>query len=347
MTDAPTAAAGFDRAARLARLSPRQRAVFAAAEGYFRACAPKTYRVHRDFCRKMGYPPFFAYPASSNEKLLWRKILDHDPRFVRLSDKLDARAWAREHGVTAPAPEVLWVGTDPADMPDALLTDDVVIKTNHAWRQLHFVRDGLGDRAALDAKLRGWLAYDHSTHLSQWAYRHVPRRLFLERVVGRPGQPLEDLKFHMFAGRPLRVTRLRRAPGVSEGQVYEPDADGALTLTGGKPTAVAGRADLPPLKRLDEMAEIARALASAFDYIRIDFLVDDDLFWLGEITVYPNAGLNAHNGADPGSPLSRDWDLRRSWFMRQAILPKPLDAYRRTLRAVLDAEDENAPRAGR
>jgi hypothetical protein len=327
---------GRGRRARLSRLGQRQRVVFETAESWFRLRAPVLYRLHRSRCLGDGFAPFFAYPASANEKYLWRKLLDHDPRFVAVSDKLAARRWLAEQGIAAPMPEVLWVGTDPATMPADLLRDDVVIKTNHAYGHLHYVRDGIADRAALDAKIRGWLAYDHSRHRGQWAYRDIPRRVFLERVVGAPGQPLEDFKFHTCGDRVLRMARIYRARGISEGQMFFPDAAGDLRLSPRKPSVCDRYSDRSCPASFGAMTALARRIGAMFDHIRVDFLVSGDRFWLGELTVYNLSGFNAQGGADPDDPHSIAWDIRNTWFMREARLGPFWRLYRRHLREALD-----------
>jgi hypothetical protein len=42
----------------------------------------------RRYVQITGTLPLFAVPETYNQKYLWRKFVDHDPRFVTLSDKL-------------------------------------------------------------------------------------------------------------------------------------------------------------------------------------------------------------------------------------------------------------------
>ena len=48
-------------------------------------------RIIFQFRRKMGYWPDVSTPARYNEKLLWRKLFDHNPRFTRLSNRAAAQ----------------------------------------------------------------------------------------------------------------------------------------------------------------------------------------------------------------------------------------------------------------
>lgn len=47
------------------------------------------------FARKMGYFPNPAAPVRYNECMLWRRLIDHNPLFVTLSDKLAAKDYIR------------------------------------------------------------------------------------------------------------------------------------------------------------------------------------------------------------------------------------------------------------
>ena len=53
---------------------------------------------------KLGYLPNPAAPKTYHEMLLWRKIVDRNPLFVTLTDKLAAKAHIRS-GLPAPAPQ--------------------------------------------------------------------------------------------------------------------------------------------------------------------------------------------------------------------------------------------------
>jgi len=45
-----------------------------------------------------------------NEKFLWRKLFDHDPRFVVLSDKLACKEWVTERAPELAVAKVHWLG---------------------------------------------------------------------------------------------------------------------------------------------------------------------------------------------------------------------------------------------
>ena len=102
-----------------------------------RSCWPRTVR----FVLKLGYLPNLAAPKTYHEMLLWRKIVDRNPLFVTLTDKLAAKAHIRSACPDLALPRTLWSGRDPADIPLELLAGDVIVKTNHGCAMNIFVAD--------------------------------------------------------------------------------------------------------------------------------------------------------------------------------------------------------------
>ena len=94
------------------------------------------------FIRRTGFLPNMFCPQTVNDKFLWRKLFDHDPRFVILSDKLACKEW-----VEARVPErlkmasVRWVGDSAESIPRGLLKGAALMKANHGSETNLFLRD--------------------------------------------------------------------------------------------------------------------------------------------------------------------------------------------------------------
>ena len=93
------------------------------------------------FVMKLGYLPNPATPVRYHELLLWRKIVDRNPLFVTLTDKLAAKAHIRDACPEIAVPQTLWSGRNPADIPLDLLAGNVIVKTNHGCAMNIFVAD--------------------------------------------------------------------------------------------------------------------------------------------------------------------------------------------------------------
>src|SRR5262245_41947594 len=81
-----------------------------------------------DFVRKLGYWPDPAWPRRYLDKMLWRKIVDRNPQFVALCDKLAAKRIAAMRAPDLPVPRVLWSGSDPQMLPPDVVAGDAAVK---------------------------------------------------------------------------------------------------------------------------------------------------------------------------------------------------------------------------
>jgi hypothetical protein len=105
----------------------------------------------------------------------------------------------------------------------------------------------------------------------------------------------------------------RRPPG--HGARWERDETGRFQRST-TATTVSDHVDDSPLPEfIDELLAVASRIGSHFDHMRVDFLSDGTRFYLGELTVYHNAGTVFGQGHLDDAPASRSWDLRNSWCM--------------------------------
>ncbi len=306
-------------------------------------------RVMLQFRRRAGYWPDAARPRRAGEKMLWRKLFDHDPRFVTFTDKLATRALQARLCPDLPAATLLWQGTDAAAIPAAVLNRPIVIKASH----------GCGHSLALPAgrsrplrrrqakRLNGWLRQTYGRHQAEWAYRHAGRRLFAEALIETaPGEALLDLSVHVVDGQPLFVEAiLGNKTGCQRKGYFHPDGRRWPEIEPRR-REPARRPALPADFRLPgclaEALRHAATLAAGVDYLRVDFLVARGRLHGGEIAVYPGSGLARLSEFQAyDALLASRWDLSRTWF-----LATPQRGWRRLYAAAL-ARDLAAGEAGR
>ena len=282
-------------------------------------------------------------PVTANEKYVWRKIFDHDPRFVTCSDKLATKDWVRSLGIDVDIPETRWEGTDPAAIPAPVLQGDVVIKSAHGNGTNVYVTDGVADGVDLIEGARAALEQDHGRRWNEWAYALVPRRLFVEERVF-PDRSFTDLKVYTYGEVIEQLVPIYNTPGAPRSAaVWAATEDGAFELSD-IPAAVSDLIDDRPLPaNLPRILAISRGIGRHFDHVRIDFMTDGTALYIGELTIY-NLGGRAHfTGSRVDTPLNRSWDLRRSWFL---TLPQPgwRGCYAAALRRALDRQARRRPR---
>jgi hypothetical protein len=272
------------------------------------------------FVRRLGYLPNPAAPETYHERMLWRKIVDHNRLFVTLTDKLAAKAHIQKVCPDLKLPATLWSGRDPADIPPALFDGDVVIKVNHGCAMNIFVSGGSPDRAAILHQTKRWLRKPFGRRDGEWAYWPIkPTVLIEEKLSLSGGRIATDIKVHVCGGVVCHVW------------VEDQQADrsvlfdrNANPLPGRDPDYPREDQALPVNKRLvdfvREAIAIAPRLAADLDYIRIDFLVTDEQLFASEIVVYTAAGYATWTNPDIAREIERHWHIEKSDYMRRSHL---------------------------
>ncbi|RWE30579.1 MAG: hypothetical protein EOS78_27705 [Mesorhizobium sp.] len=269
------------------------------------------------FVMKLGYLPNPAAPVRYNELLLWRKILDRNPLFVTLTDKLAAKAHIRDACPEIAMPETLWSGRDPADIPSGLLTGDVVVKANHGCAMNMFVSNGEPDHAAIVRKAKHWLNKRYGRRNGEWAYWPVVPAVFVEERLALSGGTIAtDIKVHLCSGVISHVWVEDKH--AKRSLLFDREAN---PLPGRDPDYPGEDQALPVNARLiayvRQAISIAPGIAGDLDYIRIDFLVTDDRLYAGEVTVYSAAGYGTWTNPAITAEIERLWRLDQSAFLRR------------------------------
>lgn len=288
--------------------------IFIALDLFLAARYPREFKtLWQRTIRQGGRTISIAAPRCTNTKYVWRKLIDHDPRFTTLSDKLAVKAYVPALGINADVPKVLWTG-EPKTFPEDFYTSDVVIKSNHGWNTNIFpARDALS-RDAVDKGLKKAFNQRHGRRTNEWAYYNIQPRLFAEELLN-DGTALIDLKIYVYGKTALRIVPIRTfEDGRRIASLWL--WDGTKFARSETPSAVSPDVvDTHPLPETTQAAlQIAQDIGQYFDHLRIDFLSTEQDLFLGEVTVYNLAGMET-GGHATDTPSNKHWDLRRSWFL--------------------------------
>ncbi|MDX8461780.1 ATP-grasp fold amidoligase family protein [Mesorhizobium humile] len=269
------------------------------------------------FAMRLGYLPNPAAPTRYNELMLWRKIVDHNPLFVTLTDKLAAKAHIRAACPELPVPETLWSGSNPEDIPAALLAGQVVVKTNHGCEMNLFVSDGQPGRAEIVRKTRRWLTKRFGRRSGEWAYWPIAPVVLVEERLKLSGRTIAtDIKVHVCSG---DISHVWAEDKLAE-RSHLFDGDGR-PLPGRDPDYPREDQFLPVGPALLDLVRQAIALAphiaGDLDHARIDFLVTDKGLYAGEICIYSAAGYGTWTNPAIAEQLARLWRLEDSAYLRR------------------------------
>ena len=273
----------------------------------------------RHYRRRVGDWPNIAEPKSFHEKMLWRKIFDHDPRFITFCDKLECKDWFTTRCPDLPVAPLLWSGDNPEDIPSELLDRPVVIKASHGCDFNYWVEPGSVDRTVLEQTLRKWLTARHGRSHGEWAYSRVPPCLLVEERLGASsGEPMLDFTSWSFGGKIVifRVVMNEKLPG-ERTSIFDGEGN-KLNVRRLKP----GGEDKPPLPEdftfpvpPSILASYVERLAGDCDFMRVDFMWADGRLNACEMTTYPGSGYGRFAEPWVTDTFARLWDLRRSWFL--------------------------------
>jgi hypothetical protein len=272
------------------------------------------------FVRRVGYVPCVAVPRRYHEKILWRKIFDHNPLFNVFCNKLAAKAFIRERLPELPVPETLWVGDSLADAPAGLMGPDVVIKTNHGSSFNYFPAKGALCRGEINDLFAGWMGRNFGSSLHEWGYFDVRRKILIERLVPvKDDEFLLDISVDCANGCAIYayVAINQKTP---DAKVDNFAVDGTrIDIFGaymGDECRLPDGLELAP--HFAKAVDFAARLSEGIDYARFDFLASHAGLYAGEITVYPSGGISraAPDGQVGGDTMANArWNILESWFL--------------------------------
>ena len=268
------------------------------------------------FIRRTGAYPNMFCPRTVNDKFLWRKLFDHDPRFVILSDKLACKDWVAARVPALNIAPVRWIGTSAASIPPELLGKAVLLKANHGSETNLFLSENTFSEKKIDATIHDWLTYDHGKDHREWAYAHVERKAFIEDEIKPETGELEEVKVFTHGRDVVRLHHIGDRFGDKWANAWDISADGELFISPEPASIAPAKEDMALPNSIHDAIQIAKVLGADFDQMRVDFIFDGKAWWLGELTVYNEAGyVYLPSANDPDSRLSRAWDIRPSFFL--------------------------------
>ena len=249
------------------------------------------------FFSRAGYWPNFKNPTTLNEKIWWIKKHYRDPRMTTCADKLAVREYANAKCPSLRFPEVLFVTDDPAQIPFQELPEQCVIKSNHASGHLIFYDRRGSNRADIIRACKRWLSRPYGESTSEWAYQHIPRRIFGEqRLYDTTNSALSDYKVFVFNGSAKLIqVDLDRYSNHTR-RLYDRDWNDIPVQYNYR----MGRG-VPRPPNFSELCRFAECLADEFPFVRVDFYLIGTEIFLGEMTFYPGGGT------EPFCPLKFDW----------------------------------------
>lgn len=255
------------------------------------SCLPEKIKLNILYLRRFNKLISFSNPITFNEKIQARKVLDHNPLFTIAADKIASKDWVKNISPDIYIPTNLWIGSDPSDIESidfSLLPRDYVFKANHTSQTIEIIRNNNHLSIKKMKKLASkWLKHDQSSSLGEWAYKDIPRRVFIEEFLDFEGGAPDDFKFFVFNGHvefiQLDSDRFIDHKRNMFNRDWE-DLDFEYSHQMRIPSP-------PKPIFLDEMIRISELIGQHFDFVRVDLYFYNNKVTFGELTIYPGAGF--------------------------------------------------------
>lgn len=237
-------------------------------------------------------------PRTLADKMFFCLTHERNPLRPMFADKLAVRNHVAACGYGSTLPRVHGVFEKFYAIDFSALPARYVIKATHGSGFVRLVTpESPITPAALKKECEYWLSHDYYYFRREWYYRDLPRRLLIEEFIGEGTAPI-DYKFFVANGRVLCIQVEEDRFGDWRRTFYSSDWQ-RLPFQHRRRTATQ---DIKRPAPLAAMLQAAIDLSAGVQFARVDFYVDGDKFYFGEITNCPGAG---------GAPISPiEWSER-------------------------------------
>ncbi|MEC5319394.1 ATP-grasp fold amidoligase family protein [Brenneria populi subsp. brevivirga] len=260
--------------------------------------------------KKFGCFPNLSNPQTFNEKILKRKRTEcfDNKLYTNLADKYKVRNYVSTLIGSRYLIPLIDVYSDASSLKNNIFKiNKSVIKPNHGSGMVIFMEDYPTYEKACQTlrEVNKWMRIDFSKVACEYHYRHIKRKIIIEKMIGDINNPPTDYKFHIFKKRDSIFFVL---------QIIE-------RKYGKKPifTTYINNFDAPCkgfYSISKENIEIARkaldesvSLMNILEYARMDWLVHNNELYFSEITLTPAAGYVTGLGKELDLLMGQQWDL--------------------------------------
>lgn len=240
---------------------------------------------------KQGYRLNLKNPKTYNEKIQWIKLYDKNPLMPKCVDKYTVREYVKSKGLENILNDLLWEGFEPEDIPFEELPNKFVIKVTHG-STFNII---CTDKSKLDVKesilkLKKWLNEKFLPCYGEWFYGIEKPRIIIEKFI-ESEEGLKDYKVFCFNGKPEYVavySDRQKNNGVPCQEIYDTDWNLIKEHTNHYelPESFTGKP-----KYFDNLLKYAEILSKDFKHARVDFFIEKDKIYFGEITFTSSAGF--------------------------------------------------------
>ena len=231
-------------------------------------------------------------PRTFNEKIHWLNLSGYLEKYTSLVDKYAVREYVSSRIGSQYLNELYGVYNNEAEIDFGVLPHKFILKATHGSNWNIFCEDkNKLDLEATRRQLGEWLKTNYYTKYRETPYKNIPPKIICERLLEGENQDyVTYYKFLSFNGRVqfIRVVYNWFAEGTDYSAGIYHYKDWGICPFRDNPFSTE---ILEKPKNLEEMKEIAEALADRIPFVRVDLFNVNTTILFGEMTFTPNAGF--------------------------------------------------------
>ena len=249
------------------------------------------------FYNNMGYQLDLKKPKTFNEKLQFLKLYDRNPLYTDLVDKIKVKEYISDKIGGKYNIKILKVFNSLKEIDFSCLPEKFVIKCNHNSQGGLFI---CKDKTNLNEKnvfcnLKSSFRKNYFYLGREWPYKNVKRKIFAEELIeDESGHSLVDYKFFCFNGKvdSVMVCVGRYEKGGTK--FYFLDKNWEIKRYNKSSLDLKEPINIPKPTNIDEMIDICEKLSKNMPFVRIDLYNVKGKIYFGELTFYPESGVDSN-----------------------------------------------------
>jgi len=252
----------------------------------------------------MDYPLNLDNPTTFSEKLQWLKLHDHNPDYIKMVDKVEAKKYVASIIGEEFIIPTIGVYNTVEEINFDELPNQFVLKCTHDSNGMVICKDKKTfdiDRAK--EKLKKGLGQSYYCLNREWPYKNVKPRIIAEQFMSEDEQKaeLKDYKWFCFNGEPeyLFIATDRFTNGEQTKFDFYDSSFNHLPIINGHPNASV---EIKKPESFEHMKEIAARLSQNIPHVRVDLYDIKGKIYFGELTFYHWSGFM------PFDP--HEWDVK-------------------------------------
>lgn len=272
-------------------LNKETRFDFLVSKGFYKKISDIKF-LKKAFKIKLNQKLDFDNPKTFNQKLQWLKINDRNESYTQMVDKVEAKNFLLKYVSEDHLINTLGVFDNFDSIDFASLPNQFVIKTTHDSGGVVICKDKNtfnieNARRIINRSLKN----DYYLFWREFPYKNVKKRIIVESFLSDlENSTVPEYKIFCFNGvcEYVLVCDGKAHSLDRRNTFYDRNMENIIPVD-----TVFPRRDQMVEKPicLDQMISLSEEIAKKIPFIRVDFYVIKDNFFVGELTFYHNAGF--------------------------------------------------------